>query len=339
MPEFFKPGTRKGNKFYIVRGYIDGRRYEIATKSRNKAGAEDHWEDAKRLVRTQRTQNTHPKEPTFAHAVDLYRKANPHLSKNDDTFIESLRDHLGNRLLSELTQADIHGAAHALYPGCLPQTKNRNALTPAASVLHYAADSNLMPWMRIKKFRETDPYRPIAMPDDAEKAIAKAEELGHGETAAAILTLAYQGWRITETLRTKHSLINWKEKTLARQVAKSGKWHTVAIEPDVIDAWKTLPLHGDGRLFSWKDRYAFYRAIDALGLDFHYRPHMSRRGFATELKNRGVDKAGIAEAGQWEDERSVGVYVADNLERQRATLAILRPDGGRNGGKKKKTQR
>ena len=42
------------------------------------------------------------------------------------------------------------------------------------------------------------------------------------------------------------------------------------------------------------------------------------------LKNRQADTADISHAGQWGDERSVRVFVADDLDRQRATLKKLR---------------
>lgn len=339
MPEYFKPGTRKGNRTYYVRGYIDGIRREITTKSRDKSGAEDEWAQYKRDIRAQCARAAEQEHLTFANAVDSYREAHPSLSKNEHTFIDRLRDHLGNKRLDEITLADLHGAAHALYPGRLPQTKNRNALTPAASILHYAADCNLMPWVRVKKFKETDPHRPVTMPDEAQVAIQKALDNGETELAAVLMTVVYQGWRITETLNLNRGLVNWKKKTIQRLVAKSGKWKTAPVNPDVIDAWKSLPENEDGRIFSIKDRFAFYWLVDNLGLDSHYRPHSSRRGFATHLKNQGVDEAGIAEAGQWEDKKSVSVYVGDDIERQRATLAKLTANGGKNGGRKKKAER
>ncbi len=51
MPSYYRPGTRRANRFYIVRGRIDGREYEIRTRSTNKTGAEDGWADFKYEIR------------------------------------------------------------------------------------------------------------------------------------------------------------------------------------------------------------------------------------------------------------------------------------------------
>jgi hypothetical protein len=33
------PGARKGNKFWLIRGYYDGRRHEVSTKTADRAVA------------------------------------------------------------------------------------------------------------------------------------------------------------------------------------------------------------------------------------------------------------------------------------------------------------
>ena len=38
MPSYYPPGTRKGSRFYIVRGRIDGREYEVRTRATDKGG-------------------------------------------------------------------------------------------------------------------------------------------------------------------------------------------------------------------------------------------------------------------------------------------------------------
>ncbi len=51
MPSYYPPGTRKRNRFYIVRGRIDGREYEIRTCSTNKTGAKEAWADFRYEIR------------------------------------------------------------------------------------------------------------------------------------------------------------------------------------------------------------------------------------------------------------------------------------------------
>ena len=139
-----------------------------------------------------------------------------------------------------------------------------------------------------------------------------------------ILTLAYQGGRITATINTLRKNVDWRAGIVDRFVGKSQKWRRSAVAAEVLAAWKALPENADGLIFTLKDRHEVYDAIDALNLPFRYRPHMSRRGFAIALKDLGYDHADIGEAGDWEDPKSVRAYVPHDVNRQRRTLQGLR---------------
>ena len=334
MPTYYKPGTRKGNRNIVVRGSVDGPIHEIATPYRDQKRAEDYWHAFKREIRAQRDSAATPERATFLDAVILYRQARPALSRNEHRFISRLETYFGTTLLKDITQSAVQAAAIAIYPDCLPQTRNRQAIAPAAAIMHYAAESELCPYRRFGKFREIDPDRPMTLPEQADTAIAAARTKGDHELAVALEILVYQGWRISEVLNAQRLRIDWQAGTIRRRVSKSGKWRTTAIDWQILELIAALPPRDDGRIFRWQTRFAFYRSIDALELDFHYRPHQSRRGFATALKNDGADAADIAQASQWEDTRSVSVYVADDIERQRRTITRLRRarKTGRNTG-------
>ena len=332
MPTYYKPGERKGCQFFIVRGWIDGDQYEIRTKAIHKkgpGGAEEAWDDWKREVRAQRSPIPTRETATFDDAVAGY-KENKDLSVSEGRYIRLLGAHFEGALLSSIRLGDLHQAAHALYPGCKPQTKNRQAIRPAGAVLHHAAKKGLCDWMLVENLKETDPRRPLMYPEEMGVLIEAAGD--DKELGALLITFQRQGWRVTETLKIERARIDWRRKSVERWVSKSKKWRKAAVDADVVALWKTLGKNKDGRLFAYKDRSEVYRAIDALKTGIHFRPHMARRGFATALKDEGADLDDIMRAGGWEDPKSVAVYVRDDIERNRHTIGKI---GARLGAKRK----
>lgn len=343
MPTYYAPTKRtkrKGgkvytNRTYVVRGRIDGKEYEIHTTSTHKkgaGGAEEQWENFKLRVWSERDAIPTRESATFRDAVMMYREAKD-LSPREGYHVAKLGAHFGDTPLSDIRPQSLIAAAHAIYPGRKPQTKNRQAIRPAAAIMHHAEANHLCDWIKAEQLSEDDPFQPTAFPDDVEILIRAARKQGDDELAVLLETLAYQGWRITETIEVERAKIDFKKARIQRWVSKSRKWRWVSVDREVCAAWATLPKNTDGRLFTYMDRWAVYKAIDALGFTKKYRPHMSRRGFATELKNQGHDVFDIAEAGQWEDVKSVARYVQSDLNRTRQTLSSLR---GNARGKRKK---
>ena len=334
MPTYYAPGKRtkrKGgkvytNRTYVVRGRFNGQDHEIHTGSAHKkgpGGAEEEWENFKLRIWSERDAVPTPETATFRDAVMMYREAKD-LSPREGHHVAKLEAYFGDTLLSDIRPQSLTEAANAIYPGRKPQTKNRQAIRPAAAIMHHGEKSGLCDWIRAEQMKEDDPFQPIAFPDEVEILIRAARKQDDQELAVLLETLAYQGWRITETINVERANIDFKKSLIQRWVSKSRKWRWVSVEEEVCAAWATLPENVDGRLFTYNDRNAVYRAIDALGDLKKYRPHMSRRGFATELKNKGHDLLDIAEAGQWEDVKSVARYVHADLNRTRQTLSSLR---------------
>lgn len=335
MPSFYEPGKRKGNRTYVVRGRIDGREYEIATDTTDEDDARAYWARFRRQIRDG---ERHPdrQTATFDDALDLYQAARD-LSRPQILFLKALRRPLGRRRLVTITQADIHAAARLLYPACANSTRNRQAVAPAAAVMHYAAtDAKLCDYLVVSRLPEEDPFRPIALPEETMRLVKATR----GQIRAVLLTLAIQGWRITETLNVKRELVDWEGRRLRRWVSKSRKWKWAALDPQVLKAWAALPERPDGYIFRWRTRWGFYRdlrpVLKRTGIVFS--PHMARRGFATALIEEGADLKSVMVAGGWEDLKSVLVYADVDLAQSRRTIGRLgRRIRGRARGKTAKS--
>lgn len=328
MLKLIPPGRRKGNKFYLVRGRFAGRQVEASTKTadpvaaqRFKVNLEARLLDGDTITRV---------TATFVDAAAIYR-AGRTLSRNEDRYITKLEKHFATTRLADIKPADIHKAASDLYPGCKPQTKNRQAIAPALAVLHVAAENDLCAHIKVKRLKGADPARPAADTDLVEVLIDGAD----GDLKALLTVLAYQGWRITETLNIKRANIDFEANTIKRLVSKSQVWRWTPLDPDAAQAIEDLPERADGYVFPWRTRGAAYKHIRPLAqkLGITFTPHMARRGFATALHAAGADAKSIAMAGNWEDPRSVLPYIQTGLDHARATIDKLPKRQGKRGEK------
>lgn len=329
MPSYYPPGTRKGNRFYVVRGRVDGQAHEYSTGATDKVGAEEFWYAIRGDIRQGNVARSR-ETATFGAAVRLYEAAR-NLSRGEQRYVDRLRRHFGGKPLSTFRPSELIDAARTLYPDALPQTKNRAAIEPALAILHYASKNGLCDWMRGEKFPVTEPERKLVYPDELEPVIQAAT----GPLRVILVTLAYQGWRITETLMVRRDKFDPEKARVQRWVSKSRTWKWTPLDPEVCRLWQTLPNRSDGFMFPYRDRHNFYRALRPVlaCLGVYYTPHMSRRGFATALIEQGADLESIRVAGGWEDLRSVALYSHVDIDQARRTIGKLR---GRKWGKTRK---
>lgn len=329
MLNLIAPGKRKGNRFYLVRGRVQGQLVEASTKTTDRRAAQRFKVNLEqRLLDTQKVITA--ENMTFSDAVARYKDARE-LSKNEERYVDALDDEMGDLYVNAIVPTNITKAANKLYPKCKPQTKNRQAIRPALAILHHAHEDGMAPYIVCKGFKEDDPERPI-IPVELGRIIV---EQADGDLKVLILTLVYQGWRITETLSTKLENVDFDKLRVRRFVAKSRKWVWTALDPDVAEAWKAMPERDDGYIFPWRTRGAVYDHIEPLAKKCGVKitPHMFRRGFATTLLEHGADLKSIAKAGNWQSINSVAIYADANLDHARDTLKKLKSVGVKSGEK------
>lgn len=326
MPTYYAPGTRRGNKTWVIRGHIAGEQYEIRPeKARNKREAEKAWQDfATDTRREQRDANRTRETATFDWACDEYLTGNPGVGDAYAKNVRVLKDYFYGWPLGTMTTEDIYMAAHKICGDVKPQTKNARVITPAAAVLHYMARRRLCEHFVIPKMAPKDVRRPITYPEQLETLIDAADP----ELAAILTTLQIHGWRITEVLSIQYKRIDWRRSQIERWVSKSQEWRLAAVDQGVLEMWRNLPKRSDGFIFGIRKRHDFYYRVDCLvetlGLRMKYRPHSSRRGLATTLRDLGYSIDDIQHAVQWQSRQSAAVYVKDDPERARPAFEKIR---------------
>lgn len=267
-----------------------------------------------------------PTEPTFADAAELYLKTCP---DSEVGYVERLLRHFAETPLTEIDQAAIDAAADTLYQGCAPDTKNRNCISPAAAVLHHAANQNLCPWIRVRRRKGNRGRTRYLTPEQAAALLqALPETVGKGAMArhprAMVLCMLTCRARTNEAIR-----LEWQTDAdvaggyLTFRDTKNGETYTRAMHPDLREMLANLPLRPhersrgskparrSGKIFGYRDRWQFYgdwrQALSATDI-VDFRPHDLGHTFATWLRQQGHDLRMLMDAGGWKDIKSVARY-------------------------------
>jgi integrase len=343
MPfQLYAPGTRKGNKCYIARVYIadgsaGGRRVEASTGTTNNAAARRYAKDIERRLLAEEAPRPGDKV-SFAEAARLYAAArsleldNPKAYPWNDrrrgevAAIARLVAVLGKRPIGEMTHADLVKAANELYGGRAAATKNREALRPAAAILHYAAYNGLCAWLKVKLFDEPGGKTRAVSVEIAGTLVAAAPA---GPKRLLLVWLFRQGTRISDTLAVSwEDNLDLRRQTVRLRIGKADEWAEFALHPELLELLAAIPEAARrGRLFPWRTKSGVYRWLKPLakGLGVGFTPHMARHSVGTWLNEGGAGLKTIMAALYHRDAKSSIRYQTADIEIVRAATAGFAP--------------
>jgi integrase len=332
MPiQLYAPGTRRGNPYWIARISLDGRRAEVSTKTTDKAAARRWAREFERRLAAEDRAHRPGEAISFAYAAEKYLeyRGDPGGARGraEKVRIARLVAVLGRKMLNDITQADLVDAARRLFSDQAPATLNREALRPAAAILHYAESCGWCSWLRVRLFKEPKPRTRALSQEAATALIANATD---PDLHRLLLWLFRQGDRISDALRVQWANIDLNAGTVEMRIGKTDEWRTADLH------WELVALLGnvenkEGRVFRWETKSGVYKPLRALckQLGIHMTPHMARHSMATWLVQDGVNTATIMEAGGWRDVKSVLRYGRANLTDVRAARGQLPALSGR----------
>jgi integrase len=320
MPlKLIAPGTRKGNKFYLILGMEAGTQYEVSTRTADKKLAQRRLVELREKILA--AAPPAGRRITFAQAAELY-KAYRKLAPVEVDRVDKVVADLGRRRVDELTHADLVAAANRLLSGRAPATLNRWVLRPAAAILHYAAENKHCEWLRVKLFEEPRPETRAARP----AAIARLVDGTEGRRRLLVTWLYYQGTRITQTLSVDWLHVDIERAVFSLYDKKARRWQEFPLHADVLELLLAIPERERvGRVFPWGDRHNVYRWLRPLVREFGvtFTPHMARHALGTRLNADGAGLRTIMSALGHQDPRSSLRYQAAETEVVRAASAKL----------------
>lgn len=363
---YFQPGERKNNPTIVWRGYIGKRLVEVSTKTLDQTQAELFVANLTvELLQNAGDQTPSPKEDlTFKRGAELYEAfANP--SADQRRYLEKLKANaLGRKFVRQIEHADLVKAANELYPEGSSETKNRQAMGPAAAVLHYCADNKYCAWLRVKLFKRQRaatravsydvaralvsnvPLLTVGEGQHRRSLMAPPAMIGNRPTSAKDLArfqkkqakrrllmmwLFRQGMRITNSLSIKLEQIDMVARTVTYRAAKNGIDVTKPIAAEVFELLAEDPdvkAGGRGFLFPWRTRRSVYNWLQPYvreALNVKFTPHMARHTLGKELNEDGASLRTIMDTLDHLDKASSVRYQSTDVEVVRARTERLKP--------------
>jgi integrase len=326
------PGQRVkrgyANRFYLIRGEIAGRDVEISTKTRDKVAAEKLKDQLAARLWESRIPGA-GEDVTFARAGELLAIARGY-GKDDRKRLARVTGVLGKKICSQIQQADIDGAADRLYPNATNETRNRQVYTPAAAVLHYAAENKWRPDGVFKR-PKLKAYETRAAAEGVAAALIEATA---GRAQLLILWWFKHGTRISDTLRVEWKRIDLSQRSYDLYISKNRSWKTFPLDDEVWEILANIPAEErQGKLFPWRHRQEVYDWLiplrELLGLTF--TPHMARHRLGKDLNASGAGLKTIMGALGQRDPRSAARYAAEDLEIVRAAIGKVGKLVGKTG--------
>jgi integrase len=282
---------RRGEVWHY-RGTVAGRRLRGSTGTANKDAA------ARIAAEVESRQwKCHLDGPeavlTFAQAALLYRR-----DGKSTRFLEKVEDHWKDTLVKDINPGAIRQAAIELYPNGSPATRNRQAIVPTIAIINHAAELELCPPIRIKRFKVDTKVKKPATAEWIRALMAAANE----HIGALGLFMFLTGARVSEAIAVKWSDVDLQKKTVTIRQTKTRAERTAHLPQPLVVALANLPREPRRGVFFYVTRgaalNAWRDAIAKAGIE-PLSFHCCRHGFATALLHAGVDPVTIAKLGGW----------------------------------------
>lgn len=286
----------KRGEVYHYRGTVAGQRLRGSTGTASK-------EIAQQIAAREETKawkrDLHGPEAvlTFADAAVMYRKAG-----KSTRFLERVEDHFKDTLIKDIKSGMIRQIAMELYPTATNATRNRQVIVPIQAVINHAADSELCPHIRVKRFKVEKKIKGIFTIEWVDAFMAHASP----QLGALALFMFVTGARVSEALRVKWEDIDLKAKTVTIGKTKIGEARQCNLPMALIVAMANIGKQPGRPVFIYRSRNDCYRAWDTVvkraGI-VRMTFHSGRHGFATKALRSGIDPKTAAWLGGWKNIR------------------------------------
>ncbi|WP_253075662.1 site-specific integrase [Bradyrhizobium sp. 2] len=186
---------------------------------------------------------------TFSQASLMYRGAG-----KPTRFLDRIEDYWKDTLVKDIKPGSIRQMAMTMYPKAVNATRNRQAIVPCQAVINYAAESDLCPFIRVKRFKiEKKIKAPFTL-----SWVNSFCEHANPYLGALALFMFSTGARISEALAVNWEHVDLQQRTILIPKSKISEQRIVHLPPRVLAAIANLegaePLHllvSHARLNAW----------------------------------------------------------------------------------------
>lgn len=218
-------------------------------------------------------------------------------------FLDRIEDYWKDTLVKEIKPGSIRQMAMTLYPKAANATRNRQAIVPCQAVINYAAESDLCPFIRVKRFKVEKKIKPHFT---LEWVDAFCEE-ANPYLAALALFMFSTGARISEALAVRWEHVDLQARTILIPKSKIAEQRIVHLPPRVLAAIANLTKVPNRSIFWYRTRGSmrgqWLATIKRAGIK-KMMAHSGRHGFATTVLRNKVDPKTAAKLGGWKSIRA-----------------------------------
>ena len=238
-------------------------------------------------------------------------------------FLVKISEQLAGLSLHSITPQIVRNASKKAYPNHTAATRNRQGITPAASVINYAHQQGWCGPISVKRFPVDKPKREAV----GIEYLATLESHAPPNLFALMLFLHTTGRRVGDAMGLKLDDIDLDNRTAFICKTKNGESTTASLAPALVEIIRLLPPYRNGRLFGYVNRSGLYntlrRSCDRAGIKYLGTHQVGRHSFATALEREGWNSKAIADAGGWKSVRLVDeTYIHTNDPAARATAVL-----------------
>lgn len=297
---------RKGSKIYSYRGTVAGRRLRGSTGTEDKARAE-------RIAAEKETEQwkCHLDGPsavlTFSKAAIMYRAAG-----KSPRFLEPIEDYLKDTLVKDIKPGTIRQMAMDLFGHCSGASRNRLAVIPAQAIINYAAESDLCPRIRVKRFKQETKEKPPATLAWVQAFMKEASP----HLGAYALLMFLTGARPTEAVECD---VDLPSCTVLLHESKIGHERRAHLPSMLVAALANLSPFPGRPIFYYRTiedlRPAWDGAVKRAKIQ-RLTPHCCRHGFITEMLRCGTDVKTLSWLADMTPEVLLNTYAHANKDRR-----------------------
>lgn len=306
MLKLIPPGKRK-NKYWVIRGSLDGNKIEQST---GKSLRQDAEVELRKLIKEYERGKKINENVTVSEAIERYSLYRQHKGA-DRRFLVAIKAAIGERLITDLRSHDLIALANKFYPHAASSTKNRAVITPISAFLKYAARNDWCSPLIIERFPEPKVKPRFVTPEVEQMLLTNTS----GDKNLFFLWLFRQGDRLGDVLRMRYEDCDLENEIVHRHISKTDDYVDLPLDPEIATILRKREQRS-GLIFPWKDTANTCHWVKMLvrKLGIKFTCHMARHTLGKRLNDSGAGLKTIMQTLGHSDPKSSLRYQTTDIE-------------------------
>lgn len=286
---------KRGRTWYAT-GTIGGQRIRKSLGTSDKAQAEE--------VRAQYEARLWKRHTYGEEAIRTFEEAAvSYLEQGGEgRFLPPILKRFKGRAVASIKPGDIREMAMRLYSN--PATRNRQAITPARSVINHAHDRGWCGPISVKLF----PVPKSRMHKPVDRAwldafIRQCDNDALPHLAAAVLFMHQTGARASEAANLMGEHVDLSNATIVLAKTKTDEWHPRYLTAELVARMASLAIEDGIRVFGYSHptsiNHRMKKVCARAGIEYRSPHSAGRHSFATHAMRMGLGIKDAMDAGGW----------------------------------------